>query len=196
MLILQCLTLEIILIQGSWPTVSKRFFFFDYVLIFESLLWLYETKHRNLTVTTTKNRHTCVSVLEAQHWVVEHKKICEPHGRAQVVEKMPHCITQPSEDGQGFLYVRHPCSVPPSLAKVYWQVKWSFVPSVPSLKRSLPLLEAALGDHACLIHIFYVVFTFSISWLWQLSPPGGNEEARCRFSQVKVVSRIPVDTHL
>lgn len=50
---------------------------------------------------------TCVRVAEAQHRVVEHQQVREPHGRAQVVEEVSHCIADLPEERQRAVCVRH-----------------------------------------------------------------------------------------
>lgn len=52
-------------------------------------------------------RLTCVWTLEAQHGVVEHQQVCEPHGGTQVVEKVSNRIAEPPDGRQRALGVRH-----------------------------------------------------------------------------------------
>lgn len=55
---------------------------------------------------------TCVGVVEAQHGVVEHQQVGEPHGRAQVIQKVTHRVAQLPDDRQRApLAVRHDGSV-------------------------------------------------------------------------------------
>lgn len=79
---------------------------------------------------------------------------------------MSHCITESSEDGQGSVDVRHPPGVllcPPQrralLGQLHWKVKIRVVDCFSSSKRALPLSLSRL------LHVFYVIFTFPISWL-------------------------------
>lgn len=58
----------------------------------------------------TDSTLTCVEALEAQHRVVEDQQVGEPHGGAQVVEKVPHRVAEPPRGGQGPPRGRHDAS--------------------------------------------------------------------------------------
>lgn len=47
---------------------------------------------------TNQQHHTCIGALEAEHGVEIDQQICEPHGGAQVVQKMSRCVTYPPAD--------------------------------------------------------------------------------------------------
>lgn len=53
---------------------------------------------------------TCVEALEAQHRVVEDQQVGEPHGGAQVVEKVSHRVAEPLRGGQRPPRGRHDAS--------------------------------------------------------------------------------------
>lgn len=58
----------------------------------------------------TDSTLTRVEALEAQHRVVEDQQVGEPHGGAQVVEKVPHRVAEPPRGGQGPPRGRHDAS--------------------------------------------------------------------------------------
>lgn len=47
----------------------------------------------------TEQQHPGQAVLEAEHRMVIDQQVGEPHGGAQVVEKVAHCVAQAPEGG-------------------------------------------------------------------------------------------------